>query len=82
MNDLKESIEQSIKTDLIGNVETLEQENEDLWNWSMRSTLIFHGVMESERKKKKFLGGGISESSWSAAGSQIEPGLLWIKYVN
>ena len=30
MNDLKESIEQSIKTDLIGNVETLEQENEDL----------------------------------------------------
>ena len=30
MNDLQESIEQSIKTDLIGNVETLEQENEDL----------------------------------------------------
>ena len=41
----------------------------------MRSTLIFRGVMESERKKK-FLGGGISESGWSAAGSQIEPGLL------
>ena len=34
------------------------------------------------KKKKKFLGGGISESGWSAAGSQIEPALLWIKYVN
>ena len=50
MDDLKESIEQSIKTlDLIGKVETLQQENEDLRNRSMKSTLIFRGLPESEK---------------------------------
>ena len=50
MNDLKETIEQSIETlDLIGKIETLQQENEDLRNRSMRSTLIFSGVPESEK---------------------------------
>ena len=50
MNDLKETIEQSIETlDLIGKIETLQQENEDLRNRSMRSTLIFSGVPESQK---------------------------------
>ena len=52
MKDLKESIEQSIKTlDLIGKLETLQQENEALRNRSMRSILIFRGLPESEKKK-------------------------------
>ena len=52
MKDLKESIEQSIKTlDLIGKLETLQQENEDLRNRSMRSILIFRGLPESEKKR-------------------------------
>ena len=52
MKDLNESIEQSIKTlDLIGKLETLQQENEDLRNRSMRSILIFRGLPESEKKK-------------------------------
>ena len=39
MNDLEESIEESIKTsNSIGKIETLEQENEDLRNRSMIST--------------------------------------------
>ena len=50
MNDLKKTIEQSIETlDLIEKIETLQQENEDLRNRLMRSTLIFRGVPESEK---------------------------------
>ena len=51
MNNLKKSIEKEIKTsDLTGKIETLQQENEDLQNRLMRSTLIFCGVPESEKK--------------------------------
>ena len=69
MNDLKESIEQSIQTSrLIGQIETLQQENEDPQNRSMRSTLIFCGVLESEKN-----------DSWEEA-SQNLIGLLAAKF--
>ena len=52
MNNLKECIKKSIKTsDLIGKIETLQQENEDLQNILMRSTLFFCRLPESEKKK-------------------------------
>ena len=50
MNNLKECIKQSIKTsDLIGKMETLQKENEDLQNILMRSTLFFCGVPELKK---------------------------------
>ena len=58
MKDVKESIEQSIKTsNLTRKIETFYQKNEDLENRLMGSTLIFRGVPES---KKWLLGVGIS----------------------
>lgn len=69
INDLKKSVEESIKTsDLIGIIETMEPENKDLRNVSMISTLIFRGVPKSEKKK----------DSWEAA-SQNRVSLLAAK---
>ena len=69
MNDLKEPIEESIDLTLglIRKIETSLQENEDLRNRSMRSTLIFHGVPKSEKN-----------DSWEKV-SQILVGLLAVK---
>ena len=50
MKDVKESIEQSIKTsDLTRKIETFYQKNENLQNRLMGSTLIFRGVPESKK---------------------------------
>ena len=69
MNDLKKPIEESIDLTLglIRKIETSLQENEDLQNRSMRSTLIFHGVPKSKKN-----------DSWEKV-SQILVGLLAVK---
>ena len=73
MNDFKVSAEESIKTsDLIGKTDIATRK----WGFTKHINEIYFTFPWITRIWKKwFLGGGISESGWSA-GSQIKPGLL------
>ena len=76
MNDLKESIEESIETsDLIEKIETLQQENKDLQKQIDKFYFVIRFFVVYQSLKKMILGRGISESGWST-GSQIELGSL------
>ena len=80
MNSFKVSAEESIK-----NIR-LNRKNRDIatrkWGFAKQINEIYFKFPWITRIWKKwFLRGGISESGWSV-GSQIKPGLLWVKYEN